>query len=143
MAYPLSQYHLDLISKNLPPQFAALKDQYPCTVFNAADHWDKPKFPQGYIPTQIAIYYQEAAITPAISWDNGHLRKVLIEEIPIDPDVTQVMVDNIWVYIRIQQQVFLDRTEGIQFPKELTHHELMLKKLVHSMSTGNYKEFTG
>lgn len=143
MAYKLTQYHLDIINKNLPPQLAAFKERYPSTVFNAADHWNKPKFPQGYVPKRITIYYQESAPTSAITWHNNRLKKVLLEEIPVSPDVTQVMVDNIWTYICIQHQVFIDRTEGVQFPPELTHHELMLKKLVHAMSSGNYKEFQG
>ena len=66
---------------------------------------------------------------------------MLIEDIPVAPDVTQVKLDNIWVYIQIGQHIILDRTVGIQFPPELTQHELMLKKLVHAMSSGNYKEF--
>ena len=143
MAYKLNQYQIDLIDEKLPPQFAALKYRYPSTVFNAAHQWDKPKFPQGYAPKRIAIYYQESAPTSAITWENGRLRKVLVEEIPVSPDVTQVMVDNIWTYICIGQQVLLDKTEGIKFPPELTHHELMLKKLVHAMSSGNYRDFQG
>lgn len=143
MAYQLIQYHLDIINQNLPPQFAALKDQYPSTIFNAADHWDKPKFPQGYVPTEIEIYYQDSAIGPAISWQNGKLRYVTIEEIPVNPDVTAVMVDNIWTYIGVRHHVILDRTEGVQFPPELTHQELMLRQIIHSMTSGNFREFQG
>lgn len=143
MAYKLIQYHLDIINKNLPPQFAALKDRYPSTIFNAADHWDKPKFPTGYVPKRISIYYQESAPSSAIAWENGRLAKLWIEEIPVHPDVTQVMVDNIWTYICVQGQVILDRTEGVQFPPELTQHELMLRRIIHSMSSGNFKEFNG
>jgi len=29
-------------SSTSTPQFAALKDRYPSTIFNAADHWNKP-----------------------------------------------------------------------------------------------------
>lgn len=143
MAYKLTQYHLDIINKNLPPQFAALKDRYPSTVFNAADSWSQPKFPQGYTPKEVVIYYREFAPEAAIRWENGQLTKVLIEEIPVAPDVTQVRVDRIWVYIQIGKQTILDRTAGIQFPPELTHHELMLRKLVRAMSSGNYKESQG
>ena len=143
MAYKLTQYHLDIINKNLPPQFAALKDRYPSTVFNAADNRSKPKFPPGYLPKHIAIYYGESAQSSAIRWEEGRLTKVLIEEIPVAPDVTQVKVDWTWTYIRIGQQTILDRTEGIKFPPELTQHELMLRKLIHAMSSGNYKEFQG
>lgn len=143
MAYKLNQYQIDLIDEKLPPQFAVLKNRYPSTVYNAADHWDKPRFPEEYIPNRIAIYYQESAPSSAITWENGRLKKVVVEEIPVSPDVTQVMVDNTWIYICIQQQVLLDRTKGIKFPPELTQHELMLKKLVHAMSLGNYKEFQG
>lgn len=141
MAYNLTQYQIDLIDKKLPPQFAVLKDRYPVSVFNAANHWDKPKFPQGYVPKQIAIYYDETPTCPSISWENGKLRYVRIEEIPVDPDVTLVRVEALWTYIRVQGQVILDRTEGVQFPPELTHHELMLRQILHSMSSGNFKEF--
>lgn len=143
MAYPLNQYQIELINEKLPPQFAALKDRYPSTVFNAADGWSQPKFPQGYLPKDIIVYYGESAPSSAIRWQNGQLKKVLIEAIPVAPDVTQVKLDNIWVYIQIGQHIILDRTVGIQFPPELTQHELMLKKLVHAMSSGNYKEFQG
>jgi hypothetical protein len=142
MAYKLNQYQIDLINEKLPPQFAALKYRYPVSIFNAAHHWDKPKYPQGYVPKRIAIYYDELPSSPSISWSDGKLNYVRIEEIPIDPDVTQVEVDDIWTYIRVQGQVVLDRTEGIQFPPELTQQELMLSRILHSMSSGNFKEFT-
>ncbi len=141
MAYPLTPYHLKIINENLPPRFAALKDRYPSTIFNAADHWNKPKFPSGYVPKQIEIYYKESARRTAICWENDQLESVQIEEIPVDPDVTSVMVDNIWTYICIRGQVILDRTEGIQFPPVLTNHELMLRQLIYSISSGNFREF--
>ena len=141
MTYKLNQYQIDLINEKLPPQFAALKYRYPATIYNAANHMDKPKFPQGYIPKNIAIYYEESSNGPLISWQNGQQLRVNIEEIPVNPDLTLVLVDNIWTYIQVQGKVILDRTIGIQFPLELTQHELMLKKLVHAMSSGNYKEF--
>lgn len=140
MTYKLNQYQIDLINDKLPPQFAELKSRYPSTIFNAADHWSKPKFPQGYIPKHIAIYYQESAPAASISWRNGQLDYARIEEIPTDPDVTQVVVDGSWAYVQIQNKVILDRTSGIQFPPELTQHELMLRRLIHSISSGNYKD---
>jgi len=143
MAYRLTQAHLDIINQNLPPQFAALKDQYPSTIFNAADHWDKPKFPQGYVPKRLSIYYEESAKRPAISWQYGKLRYVTVEEIPVDPDVTQVMVDCIWTYIRVRHHVILDRTEGVQFPPELSHQELMLRQIIQQIRSGNFREFQG
>jgi hypothetical protein len=143
MADKLSQYQINLINEKLPPQFAALKYRYPVSIFNAAHHWDKPRFSEGYIPKAIAIYYDESPSAPSISWENGKLRRFQIEEIPIDPDITLVMVDDIWTYIRVQGKVILDRTEGVQFPPELTQHELMLRQLVRSISSGNYKEFQG
>jgi len=140
MAYQLKKFHLDIINENLPPQFAALKDRYPSTIFNAADHWNKPKFPRGYVPERIAIYYQESAIRPAIYWENGRLEDIWIDEdIPVNPDVMVVRVDCIWTYIRIQQQVILDRTEGIQFPPELSQHELMLRFLMRQISAGKFR----
>lgn len=144
MAYKLTQFHLDIIEQNLPPRFAALKDRYPSTIFNAADHWHKRKFPSGYVPKHIAIYYQESAPSSAISWYQGQMElNVKIEEIPEDPDVTQVWVDSIWTYICVKGQVILDRTSGIQFPPELMNHELMLRKLVRKIAAGNFKEFPG
>jgi|GEM_PF-1180755 len=140
MAYKLDQRQIDLIDEKLPPQFAALKSRYPSTIFNAANNWSKPKFPQGYIPKHIAIYYQESAPSASISWRNGQLDRVEIEQIPIDPDVTQVVVDGSWAYIQIKEKIILDRTEGVQFPPELTQHELMLRRLVRSISSGNYKD---
>lgn len=140
MAYELDQKQIDLIDEKLPPKFAALKSRYPSTIFNAADHWSYPKFPQGYVPQYISIYYQESAPCSAIYWRNGQLEKVDIEEIPIDPDVIQVMVDGSWAYIQVQGMKILDRTEGIQFPPELTQHELMLRRIIHSISSGNYKD---
>lgn len=138
MPYKLRKFHLDYINENLPPQFAALKDQYPSTVFNAAHHWNKPRFPNGYVPQRIAIYYQESAIRPAIYWENGRLEDVWIDaDISPHPDCMSVMVDCIWTYIRIQHHVLLDRTEGIQFPPELSQHELMLRHLMRQISAGN------
>ena len=140
MTYELKQNQIDLINDKLPPQFAALMSRYPSTIFNAALYWSKPKFPQGYVPKRIAIYYQESAPASSIVWSNGQLEKVEIEQIPIDPDVTQVLVDNVWTYIQVQDKVIIDRTEGVQFPPELTQHELMLRRLIHSISSGNYKD---
>ena len=141
MAYKLNQFQINLINEKLSPQVAALKYRYPVSIYNAASHWDKPKFPQGYVPKQIAIYYAETPTAPSISWENGKLRRVQIEEIPVAPDVILVMVDNIWTYIQVQGKVILDRTKGIQFPPDLTDHELMLRQIVHSISSGNFKEF--
>ncbi len=140
MAYKLKQFHLDIINENLPPQYAGLKDRYPSTVFNAAHHWNKPKFPRGYVPERISIYYHESAIRPGIYWENGRLEDFWIdEEIRVNPDVMLVQVDCIWTYIRIQQQVILDRTEGIQFPPELSQHELMLRFLMRQISAGKFR----
>lgn len=140
MTYELKQNQIDLINDRLPPQFAVLMSRYPSTIFNAAHHWDKPKFPQGYVPQRIAIYYQESAPAASIVWRNGQLEKVEIEQIPINPDVIQVMIEGTWGYIQVQGKVILDRTEGVQFPPELTQHELMLRRLIHSISSGNYKD---
>lgn len=140
MAYKLSPKMIDLINDRLPPQFATLMSRYPSTIFNAADYWDKPKFPQGYVPKFIAIYYQDSAPSASIVWRNGRLDKVEIEQIPINPDVIQVMIEATWGYIQVQGKVILDRTEGVQFPPELTHHELMLRRIIHSISSGNYKD---
>jgi len=138
MPYKLTEFHLKIINENLPPQFAALKDRYPSTVFNAAHHWNKPRFPHGYVPNDIAIYYQESAIRPAIYWEKGRLEDIWIDEdLPPHPDCMSVMVDCIWTYIRIQHHVLLDRTEGIQFPPELSQHELMLRHLMRQFSAGN------
>ena len=143
MAYKLNQYQIDLINEKLPPQFAALKYRYPVSIFNAADHWDSPKFSSGYVPKRIAIYYDESSSSPSIVWSHGNLDRVRIEEIPITPDVTQLMVDYVWTYICVGGKVILDRTEGIKFPPELTQQELMLRQIMHSIATGNYQEFQG
>lgn len=139
MAYKLNQKQIDLIDEKLPPKFAALKSRYPSTIFNAAIEWSRPKFPQGYIPQQISIYYQDSAPCSSISWGNGQLEKVDIEEIPINPEVIQVRVDGSWAYIQVQGMKILDRTEGVIFPPELTQHELMLRRIIHSISSGKYK----
>ena len=141
MAYPLNQYQIDLINKKLPAEFAALKYRYPVSIYNAASHWDKQKFHLGYVPKRIAIYYDESSDGPSVSWWRGEPMRVQTEEIPIKPDVIQVDVDYIWTYIQVQGKVILDRTQGIEFPPELTQPELMLRKLIHSISSGNYKEF--
>ena len=142
MPKELSQYRINLINEKLPPKFAALMYRYPVSIFNAADHWDKPNFPHGHIPTYISIYYDEVSPGPSISWHKGKIRYVKIEDVPIDPDVTLVMADYVWVYIRVQGQVILDRTEGIQFPPELTQQELMLRRIIRSIASGNSKDFT-
>lgn len=138
----LSQYKINLINEKLPPKFAALMHRYPDSIFNAADHWDKPNFPHGYVPTYISIYYDEVSPGPSIFWHEGNIRYVKIEDVPINPDVILVDVDNLWVYIRVQGQVILDRTEGIQFPPELTQQELMLKRIMRSIASGNSKDIT-
>ena len=143
MAYKLNQSQIDLINEKLPPQFAALKYSYPVSIYNAASYWDKPKFPQGYVPQNISIYYDESPNSPAIAWRNGRLERVRIEEIPIDPEVILTRVEALWVYIQVRGKIILDKTDGIQFPPELTQHELMLRKLVHAMSSGKYEESQG
>ena len=116
MAYKLNQYQIELINKKLPPQFAALKYSYPVSIYNAASYWDKPKFPQGYVPQNISIYYDESPNSPAIAWRNGRLERVRIEEIPIDPEVILTRVEALWVYIQVRGKIILDKTDGIQFP---------------------------
>lgn len=141
MAYKLTRFHLDIIEQNLPPRFAALKDRYPSTIFNAADHWHKPKFPPGYLPQHIAIYYHESVPWCGISWYREHNEvEITLEEIPDDPDVTMMVVDTIWTYICVRGQVVLDRTHGIQFPPELINHELMLRQLMRKIASGQSKE---
>lgn len=142
MAYQLNQYQIHLINQKLSSQFAALKYRYPVSIFNAAHHWDKPQFSQGYLPKRIAIYYDETPSAPSILWHDGKLVRVRIEEIPLEPDVIQVEVDDIWTYIQVGGKVILDRTQGIIFPLELTQQELMLRRIMHSISLGNFQEFT-
>jgi len=133
MHYELSEAQLAEIQEKLPPQFAALKDQYPVSISNAAEDWDTPPYREGYVPYDIDIYYREYADGPDVSVVNGQLQFIYLDQYVEEPDVIAMEIDGHWAYIQLQGRVILNRIGGVILPKVLVDSEVLLRTIVANM----------
>lgn len=115
----LSPYEEQLIEKRLPPHLAALKDKYPCAVFNAADSKELLPLP-AYKPESINFYLGDEdnpESLPNISFKNGNLDFLHLTEDCINNPVIQMEVDGTWVYIEADKEILLDRLGEVELPE--------------------------
>ncbi|NBD15519.1 MAG: hypothetical protein GVY04_05040 [Cyanobacteria bacterium] len=131
MAYEFSEKELADINEKLPPQYAALKDKYPVSIANAADDWDTPPYPEGYVPQSIDIYYQEHdALGPGLTIEDGKIGSIQFNNWVNDSDVIGVEIDSSWAYIQVEGRVILNRIGGAVLPNVLQSPELLLKATI-------------
>jgi len=135
MHYELSEAQLAEIQEKLPPQFAALKDQYPVSISNAAEDWDTPPYREGYVPYDIDIYYRDYADGPDVSVINGQLQFIYLDHWVDDPDVIAMEIDGHWAYIQLQGRVILNRLGGAILPKVLVDSEEWLRIIIANLSS--------
>ena len=127
MPYHLSPHQIEEIESKLPPQYAALKDKYPVAISNAAESWDKPPFPPGYIPRSIDVYYADEADGPDICLENGELTFINLRDASPESTVIQVDINGSWSYIQIEGRVILNRLVGVVLPDVLVHPAVLME----------------
>jgi hypothetical protein len=88
---------------------------YPSATINAEDFKNHPPLPKGYQPKEIEIYYGENAPDSVYHWKDGKWFRINYENIESE-NVIQVLVDDQWVYIQVEDRVLLDRLGGIELP---------------------------
>lgn len=125
MTYELSPAQIEEIDTKLPPQFAALKDNYPVAISNAAEYYDAPPFEEGYVPEVIEVYYGEEADGAGILAWNG---RVSIDLNNYQPGASVLMkqIDGQWAYIQIGSIVLLNRAGGVILPPIAEESDFML-----------------
>ena len=129
----LSSEELKEIAEKLPPQFAALKELYPITIAAVARDWDKPPYPEGYLPKSVEVYYNEEARGPALCIDNNQLTYVELEEPVTDPNLVILDIDDDTAYVQIQGRVILNRIGGAVLPDVAVNPETWLRSVINNL----------
>lgn len=124
----LSEYELQLLS-NLPLDIVALVNNYHTEIINAADFWDEPPFPDNHVPEIIEIYYSDAE-SPHIFIVNGELKDYKVTNLLDNTKSISVLIDDQWAYIQIEENVILNRLEGVVLPDVLVSPSTLINSLV-------------
>jgi len=133
--HKLNSRQLEEIEKKLPPQFAALKDKYPTAVAAAAEYWDVPPYPVGYVPEVIEFSYsedQDISFPHAIVRD-GVLTHIEPTAIAAVDNMVAFSIDDHPAYIRVEGRVILNRTDNVVLPEVMTNPELWAKAIARLM----------
>ncbi len=130
MPYHLSPHQIEEIESKLPPQYAALKDKYPVAISNAAESWDIPSIPSGYVPQLIEIYYEDEADDSTIFIKNGQLVSIRLENTVKDPTVIMMEIDDQWAYIQLEGRIILDRRGGAILPDVVVNPSVLLSTIL-------------
>jgi hypothetical protein len=131
MTYEFCEYDLKLIAK-LPPSIQALKEKYPVSIVNAAEYWDEPPLPEGYIPGDVEVFYGDDVNDSDLLILNGNLDSFTLEEPEGEPPVMSVLIDGSWAYIQIEGQIILNRLGGVALPDVLVDPAALLQSVLKS-----------
>lgn len=115
----LSPYEVREIEKKLPAHLAALKANYPCATFNAADAQGLPPLP-AYAPASLDMYFGDEdnpEYLPNISFKDGELDFLHLTEDCANNPVIQIEIDGMWAYIEVERQILLDRLGDVKLPE--------------------------
>lgn len=135
MTYELEPAQIEEINSKLPPQFIALKDKYPQTIFNIARYWDLPAYTSGYIPEYIDIFYEDDNfIDPAITIKNENLTCVELEDPVVDPKLIYMAIEDDPAYVQVEGRVIFNRLGGTVLPEVLIDVEVMLRAILNGIS---------
>ncbi|MCC5640008.1 hypothetical protein LC593_30105 [Nostoc sp. CHAB 5844] len=124
MYYPLTERDRAMISK-LPPEIAALANKYPSDIFNAAESWNDPSFPDNYIPETIEIFCDNESV---VFIQDGELQDYQPTIAERNSTTITVIIDSNFAYIEIEGQEILNKLGGVIFPDIfVSHSELILE----------------
>jgi hypothetical protein len=125
--FQLSDYELEKIAK-LPPEIAALAKNYPSDIFNAAEFWNEPPFPDNYIPELVEIYYGDTD-SPDVFIMNGKLEDYRVHNIDDNAQSIAVQIDDQWAYIQIEGKEILNRLGGVVLPDVIVDPSMLLNSV--------------
>lgn len=135
MAYKLNHAQIEEINSKLPPQFAALKDKYPLTIYNVAEFWDLPPYSKNYLPEYIDIYYRdENSMQADIAIRNSKLVYVELEDTITDPTLIYMTIEDDPAYVQIEGRVIFNRLGGVILPAIAINAEVMLRSILNGIS---------
>lgn len=135
MTYELEPAQIEEINSKLPPQFAALKDKYPLTIYNVAEFWDLPPYLKDYVPESIDIYYRdENSMQADIAIRNGKLVYVELEDPITDPTLIYMTIEDDPAYVQIEGRVIFNRLGGAILPEIAINAEVMLRSILNGIS---------
>lgn len=127
--YQFTEYELQQLAK-LPAGIAALAEKYPVDIVSAAEYWDMPPLPEGYVPDNIEIYYDDH-YQPYLSIECGKLTSFQLREPGNEPTTVVVMLDHNWAYAQIEGRVILDRLGGVVLPDVLLNPVSLLQTVLN------------
>ena len=130
MAYEFSECDLQRIN-SLPAWIQALKDKYPVSTCNAADTWNEPPLPKGYIPEAIEVFYGDDVNSPDLFILNGKIHSFNLSK-PSDSNVIQLLIDGTWAYIQVEGRVVFERLGGVVLPDFVIDPILLAQWLIQS-----------
>jgi hypothetical protein len=105
----------------LPAEIAVFAEQQPTDIFNTANFWGNPNFPENYIPELIEIYYENIIRSNGsdICILNGQLKDYQIHNFDSNIQSIAVQIDGRWAYIEVEGREILNKLSGVVEPSTL------------------------
>ena len=101
--------------------------QYLDSINSAEEYRNVPPFPEGYKPKEIEVFFGNSPIDSTYHYRNCEWFDINLENSGEEP-VTQILVDNQWAFIQVEDKVLLDRMGGIKLP-EIPNKEYFVSRI--------------
>ncbi|RUR73046.1 hypothetical protein ACF3DV_03605 [Chlorogloeopsis fritschii PCC 9212] len=112
-----SNFDLQQVAQ-LPAEIAVFAEQQSTDIFNTANFWGNPNFPENYIPELIEIYYGNTIRSNGsdICILNGQLKDYQIHNFDSNIQSIAVQIDGRWAYIEVEGREILNKLSGVVLP---------------------------
>lgn len=101
--------------------------QYLDSINSAEEYRNVPPFPEGYEPKEIEVFFGNSPSDSTYHYRNCEWFDINLENSGEEP-VTQILVDNQWAFIQVEDKVLLDRMGGIKLP-EIPNKEYFVSRI--------------
>ena len=105
--------------------------QYLDSIRSAEEFINVPPFPAGYKPKEIEVFFGNSPIDSTYHYRNGEWFDINLENSGAEP-VTQILIDNQWAFIQVENKVLLDRMSGVELP-EIPNKEYFVSQITKKL----------
>ena len=106
--------------------------QYLDSINSAEEYRNVPPFTEGYKPKEIEVFFGNSPIDSTYHYRNCEWFDINLENSGEEP-VTQILVDNQWAFIQVEDKVLLDRMGGIELP-EIPNKEYFVSRISQKLT---------
>ena len=106
--------------------------QYLDSINSAEEYRNVPPFPEGFKPKEIEVFFGNSPIDSTYHYRNCEWFDINLENSGEEP-VTQILVDNQWAFIQVEDKVLLDRMGGIELP-EIPNKEYFVSRISQKLT---------